>query len=184
MLWIWQLSHLGDSEARRYILGSKASHVVSHFLLVLPETGFAIKSSTAIHHRRNGWNSFCCSVCWRSSGVIDRTLYKQEEKVPKLIFIIFHQCTEHCSHFQLKMLQLKMKMTLPPSQGKWLYRDWWCSPPGLWGRWTCSPTSLSTARFASACPVHRWVFNFWFWFCDRSNLNMILKMLQFLLVQN
>ena len=33
MLWIWELSHLGDSEARRYILGSKARHVVSHFLL-------------------------------------------------------------------------------------------------------------------------------------------------------
>ena len=47
MLWIWQLSHLGDSEARLYILGSKARHVVSHFLLVLPETGFALKSSTA-----------------------------------------------------------------------------------------------------------------------------------------
>ena len=46
MLWIWQLSHLGDSEARRYILGSKASHVVSHFLLVLPDTGFVLKSST------------------------------------------------------------------------------------------------------------------------------------------
>ena len=53
MLWIWQLSHLRDSEARRYILGSKARHVVTHFLLVLPETGFALKSSTAIHHRRN-----------------------------------------------------------------------------------------------------------------------------------
>ena len=47
MLWIWQLSHLGDSAARRYILGRKARHVVSHFLLVLPETGFALKSSTA-----------------------------------------------------------------------------------------------------------------------------------------
>ena len=44
MLWIWQLSHLGDSEARRYILGSKARHVVSHFLLVLPDTGFVLKA--------------------------------------------------------------------------------------------------------------------------------------------
>ena len=25
------------------------------------------------------WNSFCCSVCWRSSGVIDRTLYARKE---------------------------------------------------------------------------------------------------------
>ena len=79
MLWILQPSHLGDREARRYILVSKARHVLSHFLLVLPETGFALKSSTAIHHRRNGWNSFCCSVCWRSSGVIDRTLYARKE---------------------------------------------------------------------------------------------------------
>ena len=46
MLWIWQLSHLGDSEARRYILGSKARHFVSQFLLVLPDTGFVLKSST------------------------------------------------------------------------------------------------------------------------------------------
>ena len=38
MLWIWQLSHLGDS------------------------------------------------ICCRSSGVIERTLDKQEKKVPKLIF--------------------------------------------------------------------------------------------------
>ena len=36
MLWIWQLSHLGDSEARLFRLGSKARLVVSHFLLVLP----------------------------------------------------------------------------------------------------------------------------------------------------
>ena len=63
MLWIWQLSHLGDSEARLFSLGSKARLVVSHFLLVLPVTGFAPNSSTAIHHRRNGWNSSCCSVC-------------------------------------------------------------------------------------------------------------------------
>ena len=49
MLWIWQLSHLGDSEARLYILGSNARHVVSHFLLVLPMIGLAPKSSTAIH---------------------------------------------------------------------------------------------------------------------------------------
>ena len=33
MLWIWELSHLGDSEAKRYILGNKARHVVSYFLL-------------------------------------------------------------------------------------------------------------------------------------------------------
>ena len=44
MLWIWELSHLGDSEARWYILGSKARHVVSHFLLVLPDTGFVLKA--------------------------------------------------------------------------------------------------------------------------------------------
>ena len=53
MLWIWQLSHLGDREARRYILVSKARHVLSHFMLVLPETGFCSKSSAAIHHRRS-----------------------------------------------------------------------------------------------------------------------------------
>ena len=62
-LWIWQLSHLGESEARLYILGSKARHVVSHFLLVLPVIGFAPKSSTAIHHRRKGWDSSCSTVC-------------------------------------------------------------------------------------------------------------------------
>merc|ERR1711888_582165 len=65
---------------------SKARLVMSHFLLVLPVTGFAPNSSTAIHHRRNGWDSSCCSVCCRSSGVIERTLDKQEKKVPKLIF--------------------------------------------------------------------------------------------------
>ena len=43
---------------------------------------------------------------------------------------------------------------LQPSQGKLLYREWCGSPPGLRGRWTCSPTSQSTARFASACPAH------------------------------
>ena len=86
MLWIWQLSHLGDSEARLFSLGSEARLVMSHFLLVLPVVGFAPNSSTAIHHRRNSWNSSCCSVCCRSSGVIERTLYKQEKKVPKIIF--------------------------------------------------------------------------------------------------
>jgi len=96
MLWIWQLSHLGDSKARLFSLISKARLVMSHFLLVLPVTGFAPNSSTAIHHRRNGcglcgrrfqpWNSSCCSVCCRSSGGIERTLDKQEKKVPKLIF--------------------------------------------------------------------------------------------------
>ena len=52
------LSRLGDSEARRYILGSKARHVVSHFLLVLPETGFALKAVLPfiieeMSHRKN-----------------------------------------------------------------------------------------------------------------------------------
>ena len=31
--------------------------------------------------------------------------------------------------------------TLPPSQGKWLFRDCWCSPPGLRGRWTSGTLS-------------------------------------------
>ena len=35
MLWILQLSPLGDSEA---------GHVVSQFLLVLPDTGFVLKA--------------------------------------------------------------------------------------------------------------------------------------------
>ena len=86
MLRIWHLSHLGDSKARLFSLGSKARLFMSHFLLVLPVTGFAPNSSTAIHHRRNGWDSSCCSVCCRSSGVIERTLDKQEKKAPKLIF--------------------------------------------------------------------------------------------------
>ena len=44
MLWIWQLSDLGDSEARCYILCSMARHVVAQFLLVLPDTGFVLKA--------------------------------------------------------------------------------------------------------------------------------------------
>ena len=46
MLWLWQLAHLGDSEARWYILCIKARHVVSQFLPVLPDTGFVLTSST------------------------------------------------------------------------------------------------------------------------------------------
>ena len=32
MLWIWPLSHLGDSKARLFSLGSKARLVMSHFI--------------------------------------------------------------------------------------------------------------------------------------------------------
>ena len=39
MLWIWQLSHLGDSKARLFSLGSKTRLAMSHFLLVLTVTG-------------------------------------------------------------------------------------------------------------------------------------------------
>ena len=44
MLWLWQLAHLGDSEARWYILCIKARHVVSQVLLVLPDTCFVLKA--------------------------------------------------------------------------------------------------------------------------------------------
>ena len=58
MLWIWQLSHLGDREARWYLLVSKVRHVLSHFLLVLSETGFALKAVLPfiieeMSHRKN-----------------------------------------------------------------------------------------------------------------------------------